>query len=187
MPTYSHAQDKVKHRWISLIGVVALVLPLTTGNGAPTLETFTIGIINLTPTLDSLIERVKTGMAESGYVEGETVTYIYNGIIEGNPQVIDDEIENLLAQDVDLLFLTGSLAAERAKLAVAGTDHPVVFGAVNTTIKNDLVESIQHPGGNLTGIRVGTEIPKALDKQTSPFAKIVAWRLGLQQGKRHAQ
>jgi putative ABC transport system substrate-binding protein len=56
------------------------------------------------------------------------------------------------------------LAAERAKLAVSETDHPVVFGAVgDAMIRSGLVESIQHPGGNLTGVRVGVEIPKALE------------------------
>jgi putative ABC transport system substrate-binding protein len=163
MPIYNRSQGRVKHRWISLIGVVVLVLPLTTCNGAPTRETFTIGIVNYVPILVPMIEGFKAGMVEAGYVEGETVTYIYNGVIEADPQAIDDEIEHLLAQDVDLLFVTGSLAAGRAKLAVAGTDHPVVFGAVNTTIRNDLVESIQHPGGNLTGVRVGVEMPKALE------------------------
>jgi PAS domain S-box-containing protein len=135
------------------------------GDGAPTQQMFIVGIVNHVPILVPMIEGFKVGMAESGYVQGETVTYIYNGITEPDPQAIDDEIEALLAQGTDLLFLMGDSVAERAKLAVAGTDHPVVFGAVgDAMIRGGLVESLRRPGGNLTGVRVGTEIPEALER-----------------------
>ena len=68
-------------------------------------KTYTIGAVNYNPALNPVFDGFKAGMAKLGYVEGENVTYIYNGAKEPDPQVIDGEIESLLAQDVDL-FLT---------------------------------------------------------------------------------
>jgi putative ABC transport system substrate-binding protein len=110
-----------------------------------------------------VIEGFKAEMTELGYVEGENVTYIYNGVVEPNLQAVDTEIENLLAQDVDLLFSVGNLATLQAKQAVEGTDIPAVFGSVLDPVGEGLVESIAHPGGNLTGSQGSKQEPKALE------------------------
>jgi len=122
---------------------------------------FTIGMIAEVSIHVPAIEGFKTGMTELGYVEGEDVIYLYNGVTGSDPVTIDAEIENLLVQDVDMLFTAGSLTTLRAKQAIAGTDMPVVFGAVANPVRGGFVESIAHPGGNLTGVQVGAEIPKA--------------------------
>jgi len=125
-------------------------------------KTYTIGIITDVPAFTLTFEGLKAEMAKLGYVEGKNARYIYNGVVGPDPKEVDAEIKNLLAQDVDLLFSVGNLATLRAKQAVEGTDIPIVFGAANP-VEEGLVESISHPGGNLTGVQVGAEIPKALD------------------------
>ena len=94
----------------------------------------------LTPTIDGF----KTGMADLGYVEGKNATYIYNGVVE--PQAIDGEVKNLLAQDVDMFFTVGNLPTLAAKRAVAGTDVPMVFGTIMKPVEEGVVESLRHPG-----------------------------------------
>ncbi len=155
---------KFKHqrKWIC-IAIVFLALFLSGCSGEIKSQNYTIGIIATAPVHVPLIDGLKAGMAESGYVEGEKVNYIYNGIIESDAQVIDAEIENLLAQNIDLLYVLGDLPALQAKQAVAGTDMPVLIGAVTNPVEQEMVESISNPGGNLTGTRVGLEAPKALE------------------------
>ncbi|MBN1310946.1 MAG: ABC transporter substrate-binding protein [Anaerolineae bacterium] len=126
-------------------------------------KTYTIGVVSYVSILEPVIEGFKTGMADLGYVEGENVIYIYNGVLGSELQVIDAEIESLLAQDVDLLFPVGNLAALQTKQAVAGTDMPVVFGAVSNPVEGGIVAGIAHPGGNLTGVQNGTETAAALE------------------------
>jgi len=109
------------------------------------------------------IEGFKAGMADLGYVEGRDITYIYDGVTGSDPKVINAEIENLLAENIDMLFTVGNTTTFQAERAIEGTDIPVVFGAYSGPVENGLVESIAHPGGNLTGVQVGAEIPKALE------------------------
>jgi putative ABC transport system substrate-binding protein len=101
-------------------------------------------------------------MAESSYVEGENVTYNYNGPMP-DPQAGEREAESLVAQDVDLIFTIGTEATLQAKQAVEGTDIPVVFAPVINPVEEGIVESISHPGGNVTGVQSGNTIPKALE------------------------
>jgi len=147
---------------VSLVIASLLLTACGTFQAAP--KTPTIGVVIEVSIHTTTYEGFKAGMVELGYVEGENVTYIYNGVVaEPNAQTIDAEIENLLAQNVDMLLVVGNLAAARAKEAVAGTDTPVVFGAVTNPVGSGLVESISHPGGNLTGTQVGRELAKALE------------------------
>lgn len=145
-----------------LVWIIGLSLLLTACDDVKQDNTFTIGVIAETSFHVLIIEGFKAGMADLRYMEGENVAYIYNGLTGYNPEEIDDEIKNLLAQKVDLLFVLG-LPAVHAKQAVAGTDTPVVFGVVSRPVERGIVESIGHPGGNLTGIQSGYEIPKALE------------------------
>jgi putative ABC transport system substrate-binding protein len=164
-------ERKRKRRRNLIIGAaVAVVVMVAVAGGlmlrarrAAKGKTFTIGIISYVSVLDPVIKGFKAEMTELGYVEGKNVTYIYNGVVEPNPQAVDAEIENLLVQDVDLLLSAGNLATSRAKQAVEGTDIPVVFGLAVDPVGEGLVESIAHPGGNLTGSQPTTQEPKALE------------------------
>jgi putative ABC transport system substrate-binding protein len=138
-------------------------LLLAACGGAQAKESYTIGAVNYVPVLDTVFEGFKAGMAEQGYIEGENVTYIYNGVSEPNPEAIDREIKRLLDQDVDLIFTMGTLPTLRAKAAVEGTDIPVIFAPVINPVEEGLVDSTRQPGGNVTGVQNGNTIAKALE------------------------
>lgn len=148
-------------RIIVLFIVTSLVLTACDGTRAQ--KPFTIGVVNYVSILTPTIEGFKVGMAELGYIEGENVTYIYHGIVEPKPEAIDDEIKNLLAQDVDMLFTIGNLPSIMAKQAVAGTDIPVVFGSMMNPVEEGIVVSLRQPGGNVTGVTNGQGASKALE------------------------
>lgn len=146
-----------------LVCVVVLSLLSAACGGATQGESYTIGVVNYTSALNSTVDGFKAGMTESGYVEGENIAYIYGGVLAPNPKVIDAEIQSLLAQDVDLLFTLGTLPTARAKQAVKDTDVPVVFAPVINPVGQGIVESLRHPGGNITGVQRGNTIPKSLE------------------------
>ena len=64
-------------------------------------------------------------------------------------------LEELVKQDVDLIFSVSTQATLSAHKVVGGTDIPVVFSPMYAPVESGVVESIRKPGGNLTGVRVG--------------------------------
>src|SRR5438093_9298633 len=88
-----------------ILCVILTVLLLTACGGTTPAKTYTIGVVNYVPVLDPVLEGFKTRMAALGYVEGKNITYIYHGVLEPDPQVIEREVKSLMDQKVDL-FLT---------------------------------------------------------------------------------
>jgi putative ABC transport system substrate-binding protein len=66
-------------------------------------------------------------------------------------------------QKVDLLLTLGTPPTLAAKKGVAGTNIPVVFAQVMNPVKQGIVESVSHPGDNVTGVQVINAAPKALE------------------------
>jgi putative ABC transport system substrate-binding protein len=150
-------------RWAILSWVIVLGLLLSACGGTTQTKTYTIGVVNYVPFLDQVLEGFKAKMAELGYVEGKNVTYIYHGVTAPDPQTMDREVKSLLDQKVDLFLTMGTLPTLTAKQAVAGTEIPVVFAPVINPVAEGAVESINRPGGNVTGIQNGHTIAKALE------------------------
>ncbi len=149
-------------QFILLLGLTIMLLSAC--GGAQTQDTFTIGVVIESEALiTSTYEGFKTGMTALGYVEGENLTYIYNEPVGTNPEVIDSEIEALLAQDIDLLLTLGTAPALGAKRVTEGMDIPVVFSPVIDPVREGIVESAGQPGGNITGVQTGNTLPKSLE------------------------
>lgn len=151
---------------ITTHGVICLLLTsllLTACGGDTPAKTYTIGVVNYVPALDQVFVGFKARMAVLGYVEGKNVAYVYHGVLEPDPQVIERAVKGLMDQKVDMFFTLGTKPALAAKNAIAGTNIPVVFAPVVTPVKEGLVESLSSPGGNVTGVQNGDTIPKALE------------------------
>jgi putative ABC transport system substrate-binding protein len=126
-------------------------------------KTYTIGVVNYYPVLEPVLAEFKAQMAALGYVEGKDVTYIYHGVIENNPEMLGGEVKRLLDQKVDLLLTLGTPTTLAAKQGVAGTTIPVVFASVMNPVKQEIIESVTHPGGNVTGVQVINASPKTVE------------------------
>jgi putative ABC transport system substrate-binding protein len=138
-------------------------LLLTACGSAPPAKIYTIGVLSYSPTLSQVFEGFKARMAELGYVEGKTVSYIYPSALEPEPQALEREVKRLMDQKVDLFLTTGTRPTLAAKKAVEGTTIPVVFAPMIMPVKEEVVESLRRPGGNVTGVQNGDTIPKALE------------------------
>ena len=147
----------------SVIFAILTGLLLTACGGATPAKTYTVGVVNYVPALEPVLTGFKARMAELGYVEGKNVTYIYHGVLEPDPQVIEREVKRLLDQQVDLFLTLGTRPALVAKKALAGTAIPVVFAPVINPVGEGIVESLIRPGSNATGVQDGDTLPKALE------------------------
>ena len=153
---------------LSLVGAVLTGLLLAAcGSSEP--KVFTIGVVNLSAGAEAALDGFKGGMDDLGYVEGENATYLYDGPVSG-ADALEQAARELVGRDVDLVFSLTTPATIEVKRAVEGTDIPVVFVAVWDPVSAGLVDSQIRPGGNLTGIRGGGQMPKTLDwlQQVAP-------------------
>lgn len=90
-------------------------------------------------------------MRELGYVEGRTIETIYL-YSDGISDRLDKLATKLVAENVDIIvtFSTpGCLAAKRATSII-----PIVFAASSDPLSTGVVASLNHPGGNITGLSV---------------------------------
>jgi putative ABC transport system substrate-binding protein len=93
-------------------------------------------------------------MTALGYVEGENITYLYDGPIEIQEE-LGDAAANFVEANVDMILAFSTPAALAAQKATAATGIPVVFAPVTDPVGPGLVASISEPGGNVTGISNG--------------------------------
>ena len=88
---------------------------------------------------------LREGLAELDYFEGCNVA------IESHRGRLQDWASDLVDRGVAVLVASGSVAAVLAAKA-ATTTIPIVFGFGADPVETGLVSSLDHPGGNITGI-----------------------------------
>jgi putative ABC transport system substrate-binding protein len=120
------------------------------------------------------VVRFRQGLRESGYVDGQNVTTEFRW-------AEDYDRSRALATDLALRQITIMVAAYRpaalaAKSAIARS--PIVFVSGSDPIETGLVNSINRPGGNVTGVNLfsGMLASKRLEllRELLPNSELVA-------------
>ena len=94
------------------------------------------------------------GLKESGYVDGQNVRFELRSA-EGHFDRYPALVADLLRHGVAVLVAVSKDGAIAAKRATATT--PIVFGMGGDPLALGLVDSLNHPGGNITGIYFFTQ------------------------------
>ncbi len=150
MKKYENYQKSNISGWIILFGAVLIILLLSGCVQKPKL--YHVGILACLDYFAPLPDGFKDGMAKLGYVENKNIVYDIHkttGEVEEEQQRI---LEKLVSDKVDLIVVAPTGAAIKAKAAAMKSGIPVVFAAAFTE-GNELIESVRHPGGNITGVR----------------------------------
>ena len=135
----------------ALIGVgVYLLYSFGKEDAATKDRVYRVGVLSGIEFFAATTDGFKAGMADLGYVEGEHITYDVRtpaGYV-GNQDLIQEFIDS----EVDLILVFPTEASIEAKEVAEDTGIPVLFA--NAIVEgNGLIESIQRPGGNVTGAR----------------------------------
>jgi putative tryptophan/tyrosine transport system substrate-binding protein len=128
-----------------------------------------VGILNGHDFFAPVGEGFKAKMAELGYVEGDTI--VYDRVSSGYQ--VDMDLYKKLAQQlvddkVDLIVAYPTEASVIAKQVAAGK-IPLVFTCASTE-DTGLIDSIQSPGTNITGVRFPT--PEIALRRLEPLRHI---------------
>ena len=149
-------KSKNQKVWMVLTGLIVLALLLSGCGGSAGSRTYTIGVINLAPTLEGAFTGFKQGMTELGYIEGENVTYVYAGPA-GSIDKLDGMAQDLVKAKVDLIFSITTPATQAAQKATVDNNIPVIFGILTDPVGAGVVASLSQPGGNITGVTFGPQ------------------------------
>ena len=115
---------------------------------------YKVGIVNYVDdaSLNQIIENIQTQLDVRGEELGVTFNYEdYYDNAQADSSVLNQIAADQVADDVDIIVAIATPVAIVMQTATEGTDIPVVFSAVTDPVGAGLVESMDAPGGNMTG------------------------------------
>lgn len=116
--------------------------------------TYKVGIVQYMDhaSLNQIVENIQNTLDEKGEELGihfEYEKYFQNG--QGDGTVINQCISDLIADEVDVIVPIATPVAVAAQTATEDLDIPIVFSAVSDPVGARLIQSLEVPGGNITG------------------------------------
>ncbi|WP_144460621.1 ABC transporter substrate-binding protein [Siminovitchia fortis] len=162
---------RFKKSILSLVGAIFILGACSSNSSAPesepadegekeSKETYTIGVTQLMehPALNQATEGFKKAIEEAGL----NVEYDMQNA-QGDNSANDTIASNFVGQNVDLIFANSTPSAQAALSKT--TEIPIVFTSVVDPVGAELIDSMEKPGGNVTGTshHHPESIPKALE------------------------
>src|SRR5665648_1098742 len=133
-----------------------------TDTETPAKDLPTIGIVQIVehPSLDTIRENIILQLAEEGFIDGETVTIDYKNA-QNEMANLKTICQSFSSQNYDLII---AIATPSAQAALGETTEiPIVFSAVTDPMAAELVDSLEVPGGNVTGTSDAVSAQKIMD------------------------
>lgn len=172
---------KTMKKFMTVLMILVLSMAMMTGCGtddsrgdASQDKVFKVGILQLMehPSLNTIRESIIEGLSEAGYVDGENLEIDYkNG--QNDMTNMKTIAQTFVADKCDVIVAIATPAAQ-AVLSET-TEIPIIFAAVTDPVDAELVDSLENPGGNVSGTsdEVSAEAIMELAKQITPGFKTI--------------
>jgi putative tryptophan/tyrosine transport system substrate-binding protein len=125
---------------------------------------------------DLQLRGIRQGLKEAGYTEGRNIAITYRSA-DGHFDRLPALAAELVADGVNLILAAAPPAAAAAKRATASI--PIVFVVGGDPINLGIVSSLNHPGGNITGVTflASTLVSKRLEllRELVPGATMIGF------------
>jgi putative ABC transport system substrate-binding protein len=128
---------------------LGLLLVSYAGAGQPPVKMATVGVLLLGQSSPAVFESFRGGMQALGYIEGETLTFVIREAV-GQEESLPKLAAELVQLQVDVIFAGGDAAVRAAKQATRTI--PIVMLVSGDPVGARLVDSLNQPGGNITGV-----------------------------------
>jgi putative tryptophan/tyrosine transport system substrate-binding protein len=150
-----------RREFIMLVGGAALGCPFVARAQKPPMPV--IGAIYpLAPEgMRPFLVLLRQGLAETGYVEGKNVV-IEHRFASGRPELFREAAEDLVRRHVDVIFASSPEAVDATRNATISIPT-VALDLERDPVAMGYVESLAHPGGNVTGMYL--DLPEVSGKQ----------------------
>src|SRR5262245_19064633 len=162
-----------RREFITLLGGAAAAWPLAV-RAQQSVRVWRIGWLSPGSGPGASTQEFLRSMRDRGYAEGQNLAIEYRWAANSDEQMA------LLAADlvrsgVDLIVTAGTPATVAAKQATPTI--PIVFAVAGAPVEKGLVDSLAHPGGNVTGFALIMDVVKALEilKEVAPRVSRVAF------------
>jgi putative tryptophan/tyrosine transport system substrate-binding protein len=163
-----------RREFISLVGGWAVAWPLAARSEQPKIAVGYLGPGSVATTPPQVIAAFVEGIASAGFAEGKDVAIEYRWA-DSHLERIPALVLGLIRLRANVIVTVGDIATLVAKGATATI--PIVFLTANDPVAMGLVESLNRPGGNVTGVTfIGSQLgPKRVEllRELLPKAGVV--------------
>jgi len=151
VPGLDFGPEMKRREFISLLGgTAAAVLAPPARAQQPSRPTVGFLVSASAAGYQAIMSPILKGLGEAGYADGKNLTVEYRWAdyhYDRLPALAAD----LVSRQVAVIFCTGSVVSALAAKSATKT-IPIVFANGSDPVKYGLVESLNRPGGNMTGV-----------------------------------
>lgn len=132
----------------------------------------TIGITQIVehPSLNAIREGIIEQLKKEGFIKDKNLTIFFESA-QGNPTVAAQIAQKFSSMPLDVVIPISTPSAQTIVHQIKTT--PIVFAAITDPLGAKIVSSLEHPGGNVTGVTDAPPLPEQLNfmKKTIPHLK----------------
>ena len=124
-------------------------------------------------------QHFRGGLRDAGYTEGHNVIIEWR-YAQGDYRRVSGFLDEFIGSDIEVMVMDSTVGTEAAKRA--SSTIPIVMALVLDPVGSGLINSLSHPGGNVTGLSMMTTVDlnskrlELLKAMISPLSNVaVMW------------